>query len=384
MFVFLFSSSTLAETIWRIGIDNNSDEEYEHPQSDPNLNQEIIKYRVPQDWDTRGMGDWKSFPCKLWPSEALEGVQFYPKEIHITCDYSGEYRCPILRVKAKSAVKNGSQRLIVEKGGDPNYPLGMEDLPSSQFYLCEFPIGYIQKGLHEKNKIIIKNQSVTENHSIYFDYLELDDQDQDGDGSLDCEEIGGDIDNDGVENFMDSDTATILVQSSCCEPKNNRTITLDIEEQENGTPYFTGLTLLDANSPDFPQEIPQGVFYPFGIFKAQIEWVGDIRQIMIGLYPPTETIYETARFYLYSDNGWQDLPVTIDPNYISVSLEAGNTWEYDPNRKFQDNDGMIIIGGLGYPEGLGIALDKSNCFISTLAISPQHIYDMDFFPRKRY
>ena len=214
LFIIIFSSHASARLIWRIGKDNGSAREFGLPGgtgSDPSINQEVVIFSPPKDPNSF---DWQYFPCKIWPLETSFN-NLNPKEIHIIYEYPKDYRCPILRIKAQSAVMNLTQELIVLKGGvkisqdlklPSTYPTP-EDVP-------EIPLGIIQKGMHEENTLIIKNVSITEdNHSIFFDYLGLDDQDWDGDSSLDSEEIEGDIDEDGIENISDPDTATLLIQS---------------------------------------------------------------------------------------------------------------------------------------------------------------------------
>lgn len=360
IFIFLLSSQAWARTIWKIGLDNRVDE-FGLPGWDPNLDKDFINYQVPKNWNEV---NWKSFPTYLWPS----GVQFNPIEIHITYNYPKEYRDPILRIKAKSAVKNYSQRLIIEKGCDPNVPIGMADLPS-QFTLFEFPLGYIRKGLDERNKIILKNQAITNDDYLYFDYLELDDQDQDGDGSLDSEEPEGDIDEDGIENMDDPDTATLFIRS--WDGLIIKRITLDIQEQEEPKPFFTGLNLMDTNSPAFSTGLPGDVFFQFGFFKAAIQIPGEEDTILLHIiYPEDKIIYETARFYLYTGSGdWEDIPFEIiDENIISIFLEVNKEGRSDENRYSQEDTAMTIIGGLAYPEGVGINLDASKCFIGSLPI----------------
>ena len=283
LLMILLSSHASAKTIWRIGKNDGSANEFGLPGSagsDPAINQEIVHFTVPEDPNTY---DWQSFPCRIWPPEK----SFNPKEIHITYDYPRDLRCPVLRIKAKSdGGENFTQELIVMKGG---YTLS-EDLRLPSIYPTvdaapEISIGIIWKGLHEENTLIIKNVSRTDNHSILIDYLdllELDDQDQDGDGSLDYEEIKGDIDEDGIENVADPDTVSILIN-----PKDftkRRQIILDLHEENEYGPLFTYLIPFFINSPDIKQGLPEGFFFPYGLFRANSNIPIETDTLMISIY----------------------------------------------------------------------------------------------------
>lgn len=252
------------------------------------------------------------------------------------------------------------------KGGDTlSYDLWLPSLYPNTDSTPEIPIGIIRKGVNEENTIIIKNFSLTaDNHSILFDYLELDDQDQDGDSSLDSEEIEGDIDEDGTENILDPDTATLLIQGK--DPTKSKQITLDLQEINEQGPLFTWLIELDTNSPDIIQRPPKGVFFPYGVFSARIDIPIETDTLMISIYTPEDQIiYDTAQFYLYEENIWRVVPVKILSQH-SLRLSIG--FETDQKSKEGDyTNGYIITGGLAYPEGLDIDLENTGlCLIKSV------------------
>lgn len=366
LLMILLSSHVSAKTIWRIGEDDNSANEFGLPGSsgsDPNINQEVVQFLLPQDTNAF---DWQSFPCKIWPQEA----SFNPKEIHIKFNYPGDFRSPVLRIKARSAVRNFTQELIVIKG---NGDILSQDLRLPSFYpdadtIPEIPVGIIWKGLYEENILIIKNVSLTsDNHSIFIDYLELlepDDQDQDGDGSLDYEEIEGDVDADGIENAEDPDTVTILIQAE--DFTKNKQITLDLQEKTDQGPLFTFLIPFFTESPDITQGPPEGFFFPYGLFRACMNIPGETDTLMLSIYTPEDqVIYDNVQFYLYEENAWKVVPVEILSRH---SLRLSICPLIDQKNKEDDSTGEFsLTGGIAYPEGLDIDLENIGlCLIKSL------------------
>ncbi|MBN2373871.1 hypothetical protein JXL19_08805 [bacterium] len=357
------SSRLSAKTVWRIGENDGSSSEFGLPGGtghDPNINQEVVCFTPPQDPNAF---DWQSFPCRIWPQE----VSYNPKEIRISFDYPGDLRSPVLRVKAKSSVTNFTQELILIKGGVAL----SEDLMLPAFFpapdaTTEIPLGYIRKGAHEEDTLILKNKSLTDNDSILFDYLELDDQDQDGDGSLDYEEIEGDIDGDGIENASDPDTATLLIQGR--DSTKDKQITLDILEKDGEWPYFTWLAPLDANSPEIITGTPGGFFFPYGVFRAHIYVPIDMATLTFSLYVSgDQEIYDVAQFYIYiyEEYAWSALPLEIISKQ-AIRLSIGLNGDMI-NKEGEYAGELIITGGLAYPEGLGIDLENAGlCFIKIL------------------
>jgi len=365
LLMILFSSHVSAKTVWRIGENDGSASEFGLPGStgsDPAINQEVVQFSPPEDPNAY---DWQSFPCKIWPQEA----SFNPKEIHITYNYPRDLRCPILRIKAKSAVKNFTQEIIVIKGGVTiSHDLWLPSFYPTAGTTPEIPVGIIWKGLHEENTLIIKNVSLTaDNHSILFDYLELDDQDldQDGDGSLDTEEIEGDIDEDGIENIADPDTATLLIEGK--DSTKRKQITLDLQEKNGQGTLFTWLIPFDKNSPDISKRPPEGIFFPYGVFRAHIMDIPiETDTLMISIYTTeAQMIYDSVEFYLYEENDWRILPVEIlSPQeiHLSIGIERGQE-----NKDGNDSQEFTITGGLAYPEGLDIDLENTGlCFIKSV------------------
>ena len=151
--ILTISPMTLAKTIWKIGIDNSSNNEFGLPGvpgSDPNLSKFTVNYIVPQDANSQ---IWLSFPSEIWPVDSSSN----PKEIHINYSYQKEYKSTAILIKACSAFKNSAQRVELQKG-DPSHPPQGLALPSIYVDVpFEFPIGPMQKGYHEGNKIIIRN-----------------------------------------------------------------------------------------------------------------------------------------------------------------------------------------------------------------------------------
>lgn len=363
IFILLFTISpmTFANTIWKIGIDNNSNSEFGLPGvpgSDPNLSKLTVKYVVQQDTNSQ---TWRSFPSEIWPVDSSDN----PKEIHITYSYQKEYKSTVIRIKACSAFKNFTQKAEVQKGDPSCNPQGLT-LPSI-YVPFEFPMGPMQKGYHDDNKIIIKNISLTDdNHPIFFDYIELYDQDQDNDGSIDTEEREGDLDNDGHENVIDPDTATVLIKGY--DESKSEWFILDIMEEGDFKPYFTGLRPLDKDL--LPTEPQPGLFFPLGFFEATIKDAvnRDILRLRI-IYPEYKTIYETAGFYVYFYGNWEDMPLDIvAKNMVEISIGIDKERDYDPNAYSQEDGEIRIIGGLAYPSKLPITLDETSCFINSTSL----------------
>ena len=145
-FIILSLSPAQAKTIWKIGLNDQSYEEFDF-MSIPD--QTIFTYLVPGDWNS--IVNWKDFPYNLYPPEL---VQLPLEEIHITYNYQQAYRCPILHIQARSSQGNENLKLKVFKG--ENKQLIGEALLYQDFSpLGPFFLGPIQNGLHEENKIIL-------------------------------------------------------------------------------------------------------------------------------------------------------------------------------------------------------------------------------------
>lgn len=359
MLMILFSSHAFAKTIWRIGRNDGSANEFGLPGSigaDPNINQEVVHFSPPQDPNAF---DWQSFPCKIW----FPNVSLNPKEIHITYDYPGYLRCPVLRIKAKSAGSSVTHGLVVIKG---SVTISHGTWPITKiFQSAEIPLGIIRKGIHEENTLILKN--VSETDSFFFDYLELDDQglDLDGDGSLDTEEIEGDIDEDGIENAADPDTATLIIEGR--DSTKRRQITLDLQEQNGQENLFAWLIPFGPNSTDIDKGPPEGIFFPYGVFRAHVMDIpNETDTLMISIYTPEDQmIYDTAQFFLYEANDWRVAPVEfLSPHelHLSIGIESAQK-----NKEGDDSREFTITGGLAYPEGLDVDIENTGlCLINSV------------------
>lgn len=354
LFTLLCFSSTQARTIWKIGIEDNSEKEFYYPD----LNEFIVDYQIPEDWDSRS--SWTDFPKVVYPPE----LDLEPTEIHIDHDYSEEYRYAVLRIKAKSEA-NDSQRLIVMKGGKE---IGSAKT-SARFSIFEFPLGVLQKGQDAENEIILKNKSVSDIYAIFFDYLELEnkDEDRDEDGTFDIEELWGDpnrdTDMDGCKDHMDRDTASILLQNH--DQSLIKRITLDLMEEEDTDYFFADLVLMDQNSSGPIPEIPMDTFFPYGLFMAKIQIPSMTEMISLKLIYP-EPIHPVAKIRLYNGAiGWHEASIeAIDGNCISALIEV----EWDRNMESKGPETPVtIIGGLSYPTGAGFDLDEGKCFISSIS-----------------
>lgn len=364
LLMILLSSHASAKTIWRIGENDGSANEFGLPGSigsDPNINQEVVHFSPPK--DPNGY-DWKSFPCKIWfPKASLnQNVPLYPKEIHIRYEYPKYLRCPVLRIKAKSAMSSLTQGLIVIKGDDT---LSQDLWLTNDFETLEIPLGIIRKGVHEEDTLILKNLS--DKDSIFFDYLEVDDQDldQDGDGSLDTEEMEGDIDEDGIQNVADPDTVTLNIEGK--DPTKRRQIILDLQEKNGQGSLFAWLLPFNKESSDISKGPPEGIFFPYGIFKAHImDMPIGTGTIMISIYAlEDQMIYDTAQFYIYEKDDWRFIPVEIlSPHELRLSLGLERDQE---SKEGDDSQEFTITGGLAYPEGLDMDLRNTGlCFIKSM------------------
>lgn len=347
-----------AKTIWSIGVKNESNKEFGLANIDPNLNQSIINYRVPDDWQVRGKDEWKIFPANLRPPNA----PLNPQEIHIKYNYSKDYKNPLLRIWVRASDPN-TQGLVVEKGGeelsDPNCG---HTVKSSYTLPLEFPLGYIQKGLCEKNEIVLKNYPRLDTLRILFDYLELDNQDEDEDWSLNYEEYKGDTDQDGIEDRQDPDTASFLINDM-------KMITLDLLEDDNAMPYFIELKAMDNLSPELPPRQPDDVFFLYGVFKAKIYVPWEKEEFSLNIIYP-ESQKDLARFYFFTEEGdWQETFLTqIDTNTMSITLEVERVDDREDRKYNEFNEARVItlMGGLAYPRSLGITFEENECFISFL------------------
>lgn len=368
VFTLCFSFTTQAETIWKIGSsDNHNNTEFGLPNLDPN----VIEYQVPENWDSRSIDDWKDFPGELRPP----GSSICPKIVYILYNYSKDYRCPILRIRARSD-RYYTQSLVVEKGGEeisePN--CGCE--VGIYYTLFEFSIGPIQKGIDEENLITLKNCPRLDTKGILFDYLELDDQDEDGDGALDSEEYEGDTDGDNILDKQDPDSASILIQE-----KPLKRITLDIQEYEDTLPYFKGLAAIDQNSPNFPPVLIKDMFFPYGLFSVSINIPDECEEIFLKIIYP-ETIHKLGKFCIYNiDESWQQIPLeVVDGNCLSIHIKAEsyikteigliNGKEGQQNVITKNHEDIALTGGLAYPRSMNITLKDDGCFICSISSPP--------------
>lgn len=340
-----------ARTIWRIGDPNNNTyEEFGIPDFD----EYIINYQVPENWNL--IENWSAFPRYLCTPD----LEIPPEEIHITYNYQERYNSPVLRIMAKSGGGNFTQRLVILKGGSEI--IDVDASPITSFYLFEFPVGTIEKGVNKEDEITIKNESISGDNLIYFDYLELDDRDEDGDGAIDDEELLGDpnidTDRDGIKDYKDPDTACIIIQTH--DRSITKKIILDIQEQENNEAYFKGLILIDPNTSVTLQ--PENSFFPYGLFRTDIMFANTIGDFSLKMIFP-ERIYPMGKFYLYNNiDEWKDIPIEIiDGNCIISLIKGEDFYDY--------GEGITITGGFAYIQKTDISLDKDQCFISSLSIS---------------
>jgi hypothetical protein len=336
--------------IWRIGKSNVIDFS---PQEE-----KVIGYDVPLDWEEMlGEEDpnWGEFPLDLYSEAAGDDK---PQEVSVNFDYPEDLNNPTLCIKAilDSPASQGTyHNLVICKGEDViiGEPL-MDEYPSITYVALQ--VGYLKKGTHEENRIIIKVDSSSDIPVVFYSlWMRVDDEDSDGDGVSDEDEGDEEVSN-------DSATAALPIRSY--DPNGIERITLHIEGEEGSTVRFREVRFIDANSSNLPGGLLSAHYFPYGFLDFRIEEVDPLGEVVLLLRYP-ERIYPSARFYASQYTGeWQEIPFEIVNDYsVNIPLSDGGEGDYDGQK-----DGFINTQlTLAYPQGFGVHIDKTGCFISEIS-----------------
>ena len=342
-------------TIWQIGSLDDSSSEFIYPDTN------VIEYQVPQDWQNIiGQPDpnWGKFPSGLF---AFTDHEHKPREVGIQFNYPEEYNNPNLTIRATTVSVDPNIYLEIFKG---DLFIGKKPIfiPYSRY---TFFLGYIQKGIHERNIITIRCRGPS-NSPVIFDMLSLsfDDTDSDGDGVSDTDE--GDC-------SQDANSVCIPIRSY--DPSMIKTISLYIATQDSVSPVFRDVIFLDPNSLNLPEWIYLHRYSPYGFLGFRIADIGTLDRIYFQI-SYMNPVYASACFYAYQDaNRWEKTDYEfIDGNTVQIFLNDGGVGDSDGAM-----DGNInTILSLSYPRTLDVNIDNRGCFIKTIYESSERKYESDF------
>lgn len=376
--VFFFSliSFTHAKTIWEIGEEDGFHDEFYDPYL---YNTSVFPFAVPADWNLPDK-DWKEFTHVLYPPE----FTLQPKEIHITGNYLKDYRCPLLQIKVKQSIsttpegiaRESTQDLVVLRRVNGKI-LEIERKPVPNFFdFRSFKLGEINRNSPDSAIIILQNQTRAgeSGKPIYFDFLRLDDQDEDDDWSLDDEEFEGDSDNDGSVDKGDPDTVSL------CRKSDDRCfykIVIDIEEKEEPWPVFKKIGFYDQNSPLFHEKgVPEKSFFPYGIFKTTIGISPEEETIRLTIDYPE--VFPMREFYVLAHGeGWKKKEIEVDPDQtnrvlVHLFVEEGVDQGENSAGEGTGRRTISIIGGLAYPSRMDVSPAGDECFIASASYPLYH------------
>jgi len=318
------------------------------------IDEKVIDYYAPAPGDPNG----NEFPPFLHP---YGDHGYNPQEIRINFTYADGYTNPTLLIEAAPSMS------------DPNVPHTLEvfkdnlfiatasmESPASPFY--RFSMGYIQKGLREQNRIILRC-SGPEAIPLVFDTLSLfvDDTDTDGDGVSDLDE--GDC-------TTDPDTACIPIPSY--DPLVVKRISLHLERQ-GGEPFsFTDAQIIDAGGMMLPDWLRSQRVFPYGLIDLRIEGIIDQEPIgiLIGLIGFEAPFYSSVRLHACLDpNRAMEMDAAFpDGNTALIMVSDGGPADSDGVE-----DGAIhAILALSYPRNLDVHIGGGGCFIEGVYRRGQH------------
>lgn len=330
--------------IWQVGELDNSYEEFVFSD------QRVIDYIVPFNWqvmlDQGDPGLWQ-FPSVLYSNGDNDNNL---REIRINSYYPEDYSNPILIIRATTASVAPETHYYLELFKGEIF-LGKKLITSRLFYPYDFPLGYIKKGFHEENEIVIRGNGPSDT-PIIFDtlYLNLDDTDSDGDGISDVDE--GDC-------YLDQDTVCIPIRSY--DPTIIERISLHIEESGEGTQCLRDVRFLEADSLNLPEWLRTDNYLPYGYLGFVIEEIEPHKHVGLQI-SYNDALYPSARFYSYQDsNNWQEMEFEfLAGNAAYIPLSDGGAGDFDGAK-----DGAInTILVLSYPRELDIHIEKESCFIA--------------------
>lgn len=345
--VFFFKTTGQTEiAIWQVGDLDDSFSEF--VLSDSN----IIDYNVPQNWALligQSGPNWGEFPRFFYPFGNQENV---PHEIRINFNYIQNYYNPTLSIRVTTTSVDPNMQHFIDLFKGDMY-IDSSPIKYRPFFSYNFSLGYIQKGLHEKNRITIKGRGPSD-IPFAFDalYLYLDDTDSDGDGVSDVDE--GDC-------FLDQNTVCIPIKSY--NPSIEKRISLHIESTGGALPYFQDVRFLDSNVMYLPEWLTAERYFPYELLEFSVEDLGtqDTINIHLGY---ADLLYPSARFYAYQDsNTWEEIIFSFfDGNTALIQLNDGGQGDSDGEK----NNSIHTILTLSYPQSLDVYIEKGKCFLKTV------------------
>ena len=333
-------------TIWRIGkLDDAFDEFIQSSLIDCN----VIDYTVPGDWQSDP--NWGGFPRFLYPYDDQNHI---PREIIINFEYFQDYANPTIGIRATMTSTDPNKPHVIDLcKGDPrdDFQIGRESMKDPPFFFSyDFPLGYITKGVSERNRIIVRCRGPA-GVPVIFDTISLSlyDTDTDGDGVSDIDE--GDF-------SLDPNAVCIPIKSY--NPADLKRIYLHIDIPAGALPRFGDVRFLEPALLGLPEN---DLYFPYEPLGFTIQDIGTEENIDIhvGFDDP---LYSSAHFYAYQDtNIWEEIGFTfLDGNSAIISLHDGALGDSDGA-----TDGVIhAILTLSYPVTLHAQIEKGECFINTL------------------
>ncbi|MGA1874424.1 MAG: choice-of-anchor U domain-containing protein [bacterium] len=354
-------------TIWQIGTKDDSCGEFTASE------QRTIAYQVPKEWEEiagQGLSEWDDFPPILFPAGDQE---LKTQEVSIQFDYPCSYSRTVLRIVASNSSRDSLNYLEVLKG---DVLIGRVPVEIPLYTAFNFPLGAMEKGWSEGNRITVRNSPDQDNSSspsssILLDGLCLEnyDYDNDWDGVCDADEGDGDWDRDGLPDSLDRDTVLLPLRSD--NPFIIKKILIDIEESKNTALSFHEVGFPDANSLNL-SGLPEGDrCFPYGLFGFTIEGAQPQEEVFIKIsflinINFEDRLYPSLRFYLFQgSSGWDETAwQSSDSNsYIAdLILMDGAAGDWD-----EEEDGSIhTYLAPSYPISLNAEVDRGNCFIGAL------------------
>jgi len=347
------------DTIWQIGTKDDSCGEFTASE------QRTIAYQVPEDWKDiarQVLSDWGDFPPILFPAGDQE---LKTQEVSIQFDYPCSYSQTVLRIVASNFSRDSLNYLEILKG---DVLIGRVPVEVPYYTVFNFPLGAMEKGLPEENRITVRNSPDQDNSSlpsssILLDGLYLENYDNDWDGVCDADEGDGDWDQDGLPDSLDRDTVLLPLKSD--NPFVVKKILIDIEESQNTALSFHEVGFPDANSLNL-SGLPEGNrCFPYGIFGFTIEGAQPQEEILITMNFG-DRLYPSLRFYIFQgSSGWDEIARQLsDSNsYLAdILLMDGAAGDWD-----EEEDGSIhTYLAPSYPISLSAGVDRGNCFIGAL------------------
>jgi len=163
--------------------------------------------------------------------------------------------------------------------------------------------------------------------------------DMDRDGVLDLVEGTDDLDNDGIPDFQDPDTARVAATTGGGE------ISFDLPEDQHPDITLSNVTAITTTHLSLDQETKPDNDFPFGLVGADITGIQQGETVIVTLILPTDV---PVGYKYYGIASWH--PIEFDSNdgdnRINVSLIDGGTGDRDGKA----NCVISHLGGLAAPK----------------------------------